>query len=151
MIQRIQTLYYLIANFLVILLFFVPFAEMADSNGIVYQVGVTGVLKNEAKMSILETSWMILLTTCVIMIFQSLVIFLYKNRLRQIRLSYVIITLLIILTFLFKFWQGFDTVKSISSWKIYAVFPAIAMVLNLLAINGIKKDENLIKSIDRIR
>lgn len=151
MIQRIQTLYFLIANFLVIVLFFVPFAEMADSNGVIYQVGVTGVFQNEAKMSILETSWLILLITCLVLILQFLVIFLYKNRLRQIWLTYMIISFLIILSFLFKFSFGFDIVKNLSSWKIFAVFPVLAIIFNFLAIGGIKKDENLIKSIDRIR
>jgi hypothetical protein len=35
--------------------------------------------------------------------------------------------------------------------RLFAEFPTIALILVFLAILGIRKDENLVKSIDRIR
>ena len=37
------------------------------------------------------------------------------------------------------------------TWKYPVIFPVIALIFNYLAMRGIAKDENLVKSLDRLR
>jgi hypothetical protein len=48
-------------------------------------------------------------------------------------------------------WQYKNTLGGEYSLKVFSSFPLVSAVLVYLAIRGIVKDENLVKSIDRIR
>jgi len=52
---------------------------------------------------------------------------------------------LIILSISFAFWEGF------SNEDLWLLVPSSSILLILFANKGIKKDENLIRSLDRIR
>ncbi len=154
MIQRIQTLYLLIANLLLATLIFLPLAEMVDKQGILYQLNMTGVTKEGAAGGgELSSTLPVISLFCLIISMIMLIIFQYKSRARQIRLSYVVIFLLLALTGAVYFYirQYDNTLGGEYSVNISASFPLIAAVLVYLAIRGIVKDENLVKSIDRIR
>ena len=93
----------------------------------------------------------ILLT--IILIISLITIFFYKNRIRQIRFC--------IYNILLMFGSGFLTWYYINNfakklecnvyYKLPIVFPLIAIVLTYLAFKRIKKDEELVRSADRIR
>ena len=154
MIQRIQTLYLFIADLLVAMLFFVPFAEMSGKGGSLYRFDVSGVIsEGAAGGEIMQRSWPVLILTCLILILLNLIIFQFKKRVRQMKLSYFTIFLLIGLTALIYFyvWKSNDLMGGSYSLKIFFTFPLIASVFVYLAIRGIAKDELLVKSIDRIR
>lgn len=76
----------------------------------------------------------------------------YKNRLFQMRLNRVNMILNILLFGLLLFYllnlsgESMDSVKGIGVW-----LPWISIGLLLLANRSINKDENLVKSVDRIR
>tara|TARA_B110000046_G_C12910271_1_gene362517 strand:- start:656 stop:952 length:297 start_codon:yes stop_codon:yes gene_type:complete len=76
-------------------------------------------------------------------------IFFYKKRKIQLLLNriqiFVHLLVLIILLISFKFWVGFSTED------LWLLVPSSSVLLLLLANKGIKKDENLIRSFDRIR
>lgn len=86
-------------------------------------------------------------------------IFLYKNRPLQIKLGYVIIVLLVLsvitmyadmsiaLTEVVEQKKNLQTIKNIN----FMLCPVISIVLTLLAIRAIKKDEKLVRSLDRLR
>jgi hypothetical protein len=78
-------------------------------------------------------------------------IFMYKKRIRQIRiLGFTLILLLGLTGVLFYFlYAGFDHVDVV--FKIPMVFPLVAVLLDYLAIRAIGRDEALIRSMDRIR
>jgi hypothetical protein len=153
MIQRIQTLYLLIADLLIVMLFFLPFAELADKNSALYQFNVFGIVKEGASGGTGPSCWPVFILVCVILILLNLIILNYKRRTTQIQFSYVAIFLLICLTGLVYFYvtSNNNTLGGSYSFKLYASFPLEAALLVYLAIRGIVKDENLIKSIDRIR
>lgn len=154
MLQRIQTLYLFIADLLVAILFFVPFAELVGKEGSLYRFDISGVIAGDvAGGAIMQRPWPILILTSLVLILLNLIIFQYKNRVRQMKLSYFTIIMLIGLTSLIYLyvWKYNDIMGGTYSLKIFITFPLIASVFVYLAIRGIAKDELLVKSIDRIR
>lgn len=154
MIQRIQTLYLLIADLLVATLLFLPLAEMVDKQGILYQLNVAGVMRDGvADGGELLSTWPLFSLAGLTIIVIALIIFQFKNRERQRRLSYIVLFLLLSLTAVIYYyiWQYNNTLGGEYSLKVFSSFPLVAAVFVYLAIRGIVKDDNLVKSIDRIR
>jgi hypothetical protein len=153
MIQRIQTLYLLIADFLVAILFFFPLSELADKEGIIYQYNIFGVIKEGVDGAVTQSSWPGFALVCLILFLLTSIIFQFRNRSRQIKLCYVAISLLLGLTAYFYFYTGQISTSFGGSYslKVFFSFPLVAAGYVFLAIRGIAKDENLVKSIDRIR
>lgn len=151
MIQRIQTLYLLIAELLIAMLFFVPFAELADKNGSLFQFSVFGVVQEGGANGIVQRCWPIFILVCLVLLVLNLIILNFKRRTMQIKLSYIVIFLMICLTGLVYYYVSSNNPGGTFAFKIYASFPLVAAVFLYLAIRGIVKDENLVKSIDRIR
>jgi len=154
MIQRIQTVYLLIAEMLIGALLFVPFAEIAGKESSIYRFDIKGIyLEGAPKPEILYSSLplVILLAVSMILIFAS--IFLFKNRVLQMKVSTINIFLLLGLGGLIFYyaWSFAKVLTGVYSLTIYLVFPLIAAVLIYMAIRAISKDEDLVRSIDRIR
>ena len=147
MIQRIQTLYLLLAEILVASLFKFDFAELAV-NGEVYVFNISGISKGD---TVIFDSLPILLFVGLILVLHLVIIFMYKKRIRQIRITvFTIILLLGLLGVMFYFsYAAFDDSKI--AYKIPMSFPLLAILFDYLAIRGIGKDEALIRSMDRIR
>lgn len=147
MIQRIQTVFLFVAFVLVGLLFYVPFATLISDQ--VYSVLLTGITTVQ---SVHQPYWLTALggiSALLILI----IIFLFKNRKLQMKLTLFAILLLLLLNgamFLVS-----DKYKNLLSAEINfsAVFvlPLIAAIFLFLAYRGIKRDEQLIKSLDRLR
>lgn len=154
MIQRIQTLYLLIAALMVAAMFFVPFAELTGKDGAHYLFNISGINVdgNNGSKSLYNT-WPVLVLVCSSLILVLLSIFLFKNRITQIRISYISISLLFGLKALMYYytWNSNNLPAGGLQSKLYAVLPLIAAIFVFLAIRSIRKDENLVKSIDRIR
>jgi hypothetical protein len=154
MIQRIQSLYLLIAVILVGVLFFVPVAGLSGKDGNLFWVYLSGVVSEGTANGVInEKSWPLLIYACLVLVMLVWTIFRYGNRALQIRLSYISILLLAGLTALIYYyvWNSQISLGGIYSLKIYFSFPLVSAVFVYLAIKGIAKDEKLIKSIDRIR
>jgi hypothetical protein len=154
MIQRIQTLYLLIAALLVASLFVVPFAELTGKDGAQYLFNISGITVNSSNGSaILDSTWPVLVLVCLSLIILVISIFLFKNRITQIRVSYINISFLFGLKALMYYytWSGNNLPAGGLHSKIYSTLPLIAAILVFIAIRNIRKDENLVKSIDRIR
>jgi hypothetical protein len=154
MIQRLQTLYLLIADVLIAIMFFVPFTQMYGNGGklfLFYLSGITGEGTDQGE--IMQKSWPLLILTCLILVLLTLVIFLYKNRKLQIKICYLTIVLLLGLlsSIYFTIWKCNSLLGGDYSLKISFSFPLIATLLVFLAIRGIAKDDKLVKSIHRIR
>jgi hypothetical protein len=147
MIQRIQTLYILIAASLIGLLFTLPFAEIAANNKF-YLFNIQGIVHNG---EVVENGLPILLFVAIILIVHIAAIFMYKKRVRQMRLLVFAILLMLGLFGMFYFFTFYSFKGFEVSFKIAVVFPLIAIILDYLAIRNIGKDEALIRSIDRIR
>ncbi len=152
MIQRIQTIYLAIALISVACCLFFPygsylhFDEEYTFNSIPFLFG-----KDSSTAIYAET-------ICIYLsiILTALAIFNFKNRKRQQfinKLNFVIILFLIALML-----AGFSRIKSKLnlvpediSFEVGLFLPLIALVAIIMAYRAIKKDEDLIKSMDRIR
>jgi glucan phosphoethanolaminetransferase (alkaline phosphatase superfamily) len=152
MIQRIQTVYLALALILVGLWGWLPMAEIASGID-VYRFSITGITNVDTGKVIVE-AWPLFVLMLIIELIQFLIIFMYKNRIRQIRMATFNILLMIGIVGAAWFFMNSSMKEldnAISVYKVTMAFPLVAAILNYLAIRAIGKDEALIRSIDRIR
>lgn len=147
MIQRIQTVYIFIAAVLTGLLLQLDFAELAV-NGELYVFDAMGITQGD---QVIFDGLPVMAFIGLITLIHIVIIFMYKHRIRQMRLlTFTIILLLGLLGILFYFiYAGFENVEV--AYKIPIILPLIAAILDYLAIRAIGKDEALVRSLDRIR
>jgi hypothetical protein len=154
MIQRIQTIFLFVAFILGILAFFFPIASFSfDENWII--LGLLGV-ENYSTQEITINTLPLIIIMGLISLIAFLTIFIYKNRIAQIRiLRFGILLNVVYLVLLFFFYvpdieeATGTTADYITQAGIY--FPLAILVFFLLASRFIMKDEKLIRSADRIR
>jgi hypothetical protein len=155
MIQRIQSIYLLASSILVLLWYFMPLAEIV-TNESSFLFTIYGI-KNPEDNTWLYHTIIISIIAAIALISTIATIFLYKNRKQQIKAAQFLLllfTALIASAFLL-----IDTAKStlptgseiLVNHKISMTFPLIALVLIFMAIKAIKKDEELVRSADRLR
>ena len=126
MIQRIQTVYLFFAFCLIATLVFIPFCPSTS-----FMMGF-------------NSGWFAVVALSAI-----ITIFLYKKRNLQIRICYAMI-LSLVLAYIIYLFVNFGSL-SLTGMNYTFLFPLIAMIFLLLALRGIKKDEKLIRSLDRLR
>lgn len=155
MIQRIQSLYLALAIILLMLLIKFPYSSFVSPEGKLYELGFYGLISQPEGFQVLtptiNISYPILIT--IIILLCVVAIFFYKKRNIQVKICHTILVSIIILAI--AEYTVFNEVRS-QNWKygsftIYSYIPYIAGLLVYLARNSIRKDEELVKSIDRIR
>ena len=155
MIQRIQTLYLLIIVILSGFVIFSPIAELINSaDNLIYLVDINGVSLVKPTGNIFESNiWGLTAISMVVAVFSLITIFSYKNRIKQIR--YCVINMLFMVSYyaflLFYIWSACNRLHTDWHLKLTTVFPIVNLILNFLTIGAIGKDENLVKSADRLR
>jgi len=152
MIQRIQTLFLLLALVCMAVFYFVPFGslELTTETGITdVPMGLYGVDFGEEHYSTLPL--LILLSFVVLTLIFT--IFLFKHRILQMRICVFNLILALGCSGLafFFLYQASEKFATNYSTSILVVLPVVAAIFIALAIRGIAKDEALIRSIDRIR
>lgn len=152
MLQRIQTVYLLIITALMAAVLFLPLAAMQTADA-VYSFDVTGLNTVAAQPELVYPTWALLALNAVVIMLALVTIFLYKNRILQIRLSVFNTILMICFYGLFAFfvWTIQGEMSANFSVKMALSFPLISLVLNYLAIRSIGADEVLVRSLDRLR
>jgi hypothetical protein len=147
MIQRIQTVFILLAAVVTALLLKLNFA-LLSVNGNLYEFNARGISGQEG---ILYNGIPLLAFIALIILLHLVAIFLYKKRILQMRILTFTILLLIGLIGVMDYflYAAFDQAEVVL--KIPMVFPLIAAILNFLAIRAIGKDEVLVRSLNRIR
>ncbi len=153
MIQRIQSIYLSIVTLLTASLFYLKFVALSTQETL-YSMYYNGIFVGESNTGKLVTDMMaftILLITGVIV--SIITIFLHKRRLLQIRVAALNIGLQLGLTGLIYFFTRSvgKEIEVVYSFQYPVVFPLISVVLLIMAIKAIGKDEALIRSLDRIR
>ena len=139
MLQRIQSLYLLTATVLLLLLFALPFATAEKASEGPFIDGDLDLFDNVILLTIL----------IVAAAFSFICIFLFKNRKLQMNISLGVIVLSLILTALAAYFAFGSAVAA--SIGIGLFIPLIAIVFSLLAYRGIKSDDELVKSSNRLR
>lgn len=147
MIQRIQTVYLLLAGLLTASLYFLDFAELVIDDEL-FVFNILGISSGE---NIIFNGLPILAFTGLIVVLHFVIIFMYKKRVRQMRITTFTILLLLGLTGVMFYFSYFAFEGASVAYKIPMAFPLVAVILDYLAIRGIGKDEALIRSMNRIR
>jgi len=152
MIQRVQTIFLLASTSLMAILFFYPFAEIAVGQDILtFQYNGFFKMVDGIEQQVVST----ISTTLILLVILAIniaTIFLYKNRKLQLRFTVYNILLMIgtVGALYFLMISSFEQTPSIE-YKITLVFPLIAAVFNYMAFRNIRKDELLVRAVDRIR
>lgn len=149
MIQRIQSLWLFFAFIASGLIFLFPVFVFDNQDSLFIQSFDTIVIS--AIDDYVRAGYVLAGLTALISGFSLANIFFYKKRVLQMRIcvyNSLLILFLLASTGVFSFTSDTSAVKT---FGLSAVLPLIALIFNLMARRSIKKDEELIKSIDRIR
>lgn len=152
MIQRIQSVYLVLAIAAICFFLTLPIAYFQKSNEL-YALFHYGLVKIKSSENIIV--YYNLATTILTFLIALLLLYtllLYRNRPKQIKLCHIINFLLLVIMGS-TIWQLFRTRFGFDETSIKWVFfiPVAALILVWLAQRNIKKDEELVRSADRIR
>jgi len=155
MLQRIQSIYLLLAGLALFALFLFPLVHNVYIDGKPLTIMVTGVYQ-DANGQYTHTQFFVALTaaTAIIGLVPLVIIFLYKKRKQQIALCYS--AMLVIIGY--SFWMAQMAKQIMGSiqidthnWGIGLFLSTISMLFILFAVRAIQRDEKLVKSADRLR
>ncbi len=155
MIQRIQTMYLSLVTILSLLLVKGEFMKFTDDTGSVITITFNSMMKGngnsdtELIQSLPAISVLIILLLAVPFI----TVFLFKKRKIQLALSKIIIVaaVVLVLTCCYYAFYVISTYNAQLLPVLKTVLPLFILVFSFLAYRGIKKDDDLVKSYDRLR
>lgn len=144
MIQRIQSIFLLLASAASFSLFKLPFASSVKSDVTPFlSDGSFNIMDHPGFMGLFGLGGLLLL----------LAIFMFKNRKLQMRVTLfgaILVLLGLILIPVLLFMEG-QAVIDMLQVQAGMFIPVVAIVLGLLARRAIRKDEKLVQSMDRLR
>ncbi|HEY5471293.1 MAG TPA: DUF4293 domain-containing protein [Bacteroidales bacterium] len=155
MIQRIQSLYLSLIFLLSILFLNGSFLSFADESGSSIKVTFNGIFRDSGLQVTEQIEKTLPLTIFILLIpiLSFIAIFLFKNRKIQLQLSMSVI--LIIAGFIgTSFYYGWFVITNYRAHlvpEIKMILMPVILICAILAYRGIKKDDNLVKSYDRLR
>jgi len=150
MIQRIQTIFLLLAAILMAVTVFSPLVILEGGNRFVslYPYGMV-----EAGNTTYMT-WGVITFACLAILLPVINIFLYKKRKIQVKVCSFTIFIIVVFYITLYAYLYFLMAKnglSLQGMQYGIILPAIALIFVVLASVNIKKDERLIQSLNRIR
>ena len=154
MIQRIQSLFLLIAAILLAFFFFTPYAHYTvGSQEVVVSLGASGLGQGFSEVDDLPSLWAVLALVILAFTATLATIFLFKKRKLQVRLCiFNIVLLLGMQGFLFYIAKIVEKrLMAPPSYGLIFIFPLVCAIFTYLAYRAIIKDEALIRSLDRLR
>jgi len=161
MIQRIQTIYLFLASVALAMMYFFPIYTFVEKqpDATIKEVKLTiqGRFEKEATTNeyvLAKPNYAKSVMTLAIGLGLLVTVFQFNNRKKQLRLARVMIVLIFalittMLTSAYKTVNAEGVMNIVTGMAV--VFPSIAVVLTALAARAIKKDEELVKSADRLR
>ena len=155
MIQRIQSIYLSLIAIISLLFLNGSFLVFAEKAGSVIKVTFGGIIRDSVGQGSQLIEKLLPLTIIIILIptISLITIFIFKNRKIQLRLSLILI--IIITVFVIGLIHVSLSINSKFEAKIIPGFklilPLLILIISILAYRGIKKDDQLVKSNDRLR
>ncbi|WP_158796988.1 DUF4293 domain-containing protein [Pedobacter sp. L105] len=152
MIQRVQSIWLFLAGLTLFLLLILPVLTKHNYTGdLTLQVG--GIYQKGAKITQkMETYTTLFGETILIGVICVANIFAFRNRTLQKRITLFTIVLLIQLAVWIGFYvENFPGGMDGTTFGAGAYLPVLAIIFCALAFRGIRKDEQLIRSADRLR
>jgi hypothetical protein len=155
MIQRIQSLYLLMTTFLSLLFLKGAYLTFFDNSNVSINLAMTGLFKinDTSGYEKIGEAWFILTLGILIPLLSMISIFLFKKRDLQIKLVKFLLVLIVgfiaaSVVYSVMIISRYDA--SFDNWYKLSI-PVVQLILTTLALNGIKKDDDLVKSYDRLR
>lgn len=151
MIQRIQTVYWLLAVAAIILWFLLPYAAIEAPEG---NITLTALgLSSDGAVHWLFTGWGTLILGGFAGLLLLVAIFSYRRAVWQIRASVFALLLLIGLLLLEGFYIYWTTIKSEGLWRMKIAFwlPLLAALLAYAGFRGVRRDQAFLRRMDRLR
>jgi hypothetical protein len=155
MLQRIQTVYLFLVFIFALIFLFLPKGTI-DVNGVFFAIKSWRIISSDGTQTLEYAGFfriMVVSIPFLIMILSLITTFRYKQRLLQIRLgklNLLLHVLLVVVTFFYL-----DSIRiafnAHLSYNAGIVFPLISMILVIMANRAIKRDEELVRSADRLR
>lgn len=152
MIQRIQSVYLLVVTILLVVAMCQPAGNFIGADGIAINVfKPLGVTLADGSFHSTWGLFCILLLSAVIAL---CTIFLFRNRMLQVRMTIFSSILLIgyyvaFAVFMFVLQNDLDAMTFQLGWAL--CLPVVSIVLNYLAFRAIYRDELMVKAADRLR
>lgn len=156
MIQRIQSVYLLLAVVALFSTFLVDVAQFTDAAGLENDLSLYRLQRADGEVQMVQAAlWPIIglsLTGALYLI----AIFAFRNRKRQmtfVRFSYItlLLSLFTIWYFVDQNYWVLDLAEPDLSFRLGFYLPFVAFAFSWLANRSIRADEALVKSLDRIR
>ena len=171
MIQRIQTVYLALVLIFSFVGLISTIGEWTVADTVVahfsnFTFGAEGPFK---ALDSTSGPWCLGVLLILVMFLSTMSIMLFRKRMRQLRLTIISTILLVgyVITYaVFAYFYDLNLnlyastayekgieIAALPTFhlKFVAVFPVLSIILNCLAIQGIRKDEALVRSLDRIR
>lgn len=154
MIQRIQTIWLSLTAFFSALLCFGNITSFTDSSGNELYMNFSGIFKSSANgIVLLEKTTPVSILLVAIFAVSVITILLFRKRKLQLKVTMAVIVISICLIcsvafFSFKVIKTFNA-ELVPGFKM--LFPFFIIVFEVLSYKGIKKDQDLISSYDRLR
>lgn len=166
MIQRIQTVYLALVLIFSFVGLISTIGEWTVADTVVahfsnFTFGAEGQFKS---LDATSGPWCLGVLLIMVMFLSGMSILLFRKRMRQLRLTIFSTILLVgyVATYaMFAYYyqlnldqlvtEGTGGFQPTFHFKLVATFPVLSIILNCLAIQGIRKDEALVRSLDRIR
>lgn len=155
MLQRIQSIYLLAAGLVIAALFVFPLVNNVYVDGKALTIMVTGVYQNvNGQQTHTDFFTVLTIATAIVALLPLAVIFLYKDRKRQINFCY----LLMVLVIGYSYWVA-QAVKdaiggaylNMGNYGVGIILLSVSLLLVVLAQKSIQRDEKLVRSADRLR
>lgn len=154
MIQRIQSVYLLLTTLLSVLFLSGDIINFIGSTSPI-SLAFNGVMMYSGgdEPSILMTVLPFSILLMLIPLLSVVTIFLYKNRKLQMKVNIALI-MVIIAAIAFAGYYSFTVITNYDSELLFGyklILPVIMLVFSVLSYRGIRKDEKLVRSYDRLR
>jgi hypothetical protein len=153
MIQRIQTLFLLVSTVALVVSYFIPFGSFSEGIQLL-ELRSYGIKSQEGVYLDTVSTWWFHIPLSLVIVANLWTLFLYNDRRRQI-LILKLTFLLFAISFVLLSMYIHDAGKAYSEIEmkpgISVILLFVGLALNWLAARAIRKDEELIRSVDRIR
>jgi hypothetical protein len=155
MLQRIQSLHLTLTILLSVLFLTGSNFKFIDESGSAIKLAFSGIIRETGGQGsvIIEKALPLSCLIVLIPLVALITIFLFKHRKNQLRvaLSGVIIAAILLVLSLYYIFMISTTYSThiVAGLKMFV--PVFILVFNILAYRGIRKDDNLVKSYDRLR
>ena len=155
MIQRIQSVYLFLTTLVSILFLNGNILRFINNSGSSINIAFNGIVKSTGGqgLEVVESVWPLTLIAILIAALALIVIFIYKNRKLQLILAKMLIGLVVILILIVCFYSYVIITKYSGTFVpgFKMAIPPLMLILSMLAHRGIRKDDRLVKSYDRLR